>query len=65
MIFKLQLELEWKQWSPSGGPGSLIEKIEIWVVEDEKDLEQRINKFLNNDYCGYRKFMEIKDIQRV
>lgn len=43
----------------------MIEKTEIWVVEDEKDLEQRINKFLNNDYCGYRKFMEIKDIQRV
>lgn len=63
MIFKLQLE--WKQWSPKGGPGSWIEKTEVWIVEDEKDLKKRIDKFLNNDDCGYRKFMKIKDIQRV
>lgn len=53
------------QSSPSGGVARQVKENKLIVVETEKELTDKVDTFLTNDQCGYRKYIELLDIKRI
>ncbi len=63
MIYKVIFSF--KQESPRGGNGSWKKVIKLYDAENAIELQSKIDKFLSDDECGYRKFISVKNISRL
>lgn len=53
------------QSSPSGGVARRVKENKLIVVETEKELADKVDAFLADDKCGYRKYIDLLDIKRI
>ena len=53
------------QSSPSGGASRRVKENKLIVVETEKELADKVDAFLADDKCGYRKYIDLLDIKRI
>ena len=56
---------DYMQSSPSGGAARRVKENKLIVVETEKELEDKVDAFLADDKCGYRKYIDILEIKRI
>lgn len=53
------------QSSPSGGASRRVKENKLIVVETEKELADKVDAFLADDKCGYRKYIDLVEIKRI
>ena len=53
------------QISPSGGVAKRVKENKLIVVETEKELAEKVDTFLTDDKCGYRKYIELLEVKRI
>lgn len=56
---------DYMQSSPSGGAARRVRENKLIVVETEKELADKVDAFLADDKCGYRKYIDLLDIKRI
>lgn len=56
---------DYMQSSPSGGAPRRVKENKLIVVETEKELADKVDAFLADDKCGYRKYIDLLDIKRI
>lgn len=56
---------DYMQSSPSGGAARRVKENKLIVVETEKELADKVDAFLSDDKCGYRKYIDLLDIKRI
>lgn len=56
---------DYMQSSPSGGASRRVKENKLIVVETEKELADKVDAFLADDKCGYRKYIDLLDIKRI
>ena len=56
---------DYLQSPPSGGAAKRVKENKLIVVETEKELAEKVDTFLTDDKCGYRKYIELLEVKRV
>lgn len=56
---------DYMQSSPSGGAARRVRESKLIVVETEKELAEKVDAFLADDKCGYRKYIDLLEIKRI
>ncbi len=63
MLYKATFS--YTQSSPRGGSAVHTKEVKLIVAESETQLVEKVESFLSDDKCGYRKFIELVDIQKI
>lgn len=56
---------DYMQSSPSGGAVRRVKENKLIVVETEKELADKVDAFLADDKCGYRKYIDLLEVKRI
>ena len=56
---------EWLQEYPTGGLGKWVTKNEVIIGDTEADIKDEIDNILNDNQCGYRKYISLKELKRI
>lgn len=56
---------EWLQKNPTGGLGKWQTKNEVIIGDTEADIKAEIDKILNDNQCGYRQYISLKELKRI
>lgn len=56
---------DYMQSSPCGGAARRVKENKLIVVETEKELAEKVDTFLTDDKCGYRKYIDLVEIKRI
>lgn len=56
---------EWLQEYPTGGLGKWKTKNEVIIGDTEADIKDEIDKILNDNQFGYRKYISLKELKRI
>ena len=56
---------DYMQSSPGGGTARRVKENKLMVVETEKELAEKVDAFLADDKCGYRKYIDLVEIKRI
>lgn len=59
------ITFSWTQSSPSGGRKDSVLKKILKVFNNDLELEEYINKFLQDDDGGYRTNIALNDVRRI
>ena len=56
---------DYLQSSTRGGTVRRVKENKLMVVETEKELADKVDAFLADDKCGYRKYIDLVEIKRI
>lgn len=56
---------DYMQSPPCGGAARPVKENKLIVVETEKELADKVDAFLTDDKCGYRKYIDLVEIKRI